>query len=267
MKTGGAQFLVSMPLRDRLFLSRRMRDYDIVLPEHRVERATVAGLNILYVEDDVRLAQVIDSLMTEHGDHVTWTASGEDGLARAAAQLFDVILLDRMLPDMNGLDIVSRMRAAGVLAPVLMLSALGRADNRTEGLVAGVDDYMGKPFEPAELVARIRALHRRATGQTHSAVILFGDLECHMKARTVHRRGRHIPLSPKEFLLFRYLIENAGDVVTREMLLQHVWNLSFDPQTNVIDVSVGRLRRKLEDGFDAPVLETIWGTGYRLIAA
>lgn len=256
-----------MVLGDGLFLSRRMRDYDIMLPEHRVERATVAGLNILYIEDDVQLAQDFDRLMTGHGDHVTWIASGEDGLARAAAQLFDVILLDRMLPDMNGLDIISRMRSAGVSAPVLMLSALGRADNRTEGLVAGVDDYMGKPFEPAELVARIRALHRRATGPAHSAVILFGDLECHVKARTVHRRGQHIPLSPKEFLLFRYLIENAGDVVTREMLLQHVWNLNFDPQTNVIDVSVGRLRRKLEDGFDAPVLETIWGTGYRLIAA
>ncbi|MEG3125765.1 response regulator transcription factor [Sphingomonas sp. GB1N7] len=227
----------------------------------------MAGLNILYVEDDARLAQGIKTLMEGHGDHITWTASGQEGLARAAAQPFDVILLDRMLPDMNGLDIVSRLRATGVAAPVLMLSALGRAENRIDGLEAGVDDYMAKPFEPAELVARIRALHRRATGQTHGAVILFGDLECHVKARTAHRHGKFIALSPKEFLLFRYLIENAGEVVTREMLLRDVWNMSFDPQTNVIDVSVGRLRRKLEDGFDSPVLETIWGAGYRLVAA
>lgn len=227
----------------------------------------MAGLNILYVEDDARLAQDVERLLVEQGDTVTCTTNGTDGLARAAAQPFDVVILDRMLPDMNGLEVVTRLRTAGVSAPVLMLSALGRAENRIDGLEAGVDDYMGKPFEPAELIARIRALHRRAIGQPHSAVILYGDLECHVKARTVHRRGRHIPLSPKEFLLFRYLIDNAGEVVTREMLLQNVWNLSFDPQTNVIDVSVGRLRRKLEDGFAEPVLETIWGTGYRLIAA
>ena len=227
----------------------------------------MAGLNILYVEDDARLAQEVERLMHAQGDRVTWTPSGEDGLARAGSQPFDVVILDRMLPDMNGLEIVTRLRSAGVSAPVLMLSALSRAENRVDGLEAGVDDYMGKPFEPAELVARVRALHRRAAGQAHSAVILYGDMECHVKARTAHRAGRHIPLSPKEFVLFKYLIENAGEVVTREMLLRHVWNLSFDPQTNVIDVSVGRLRRKLEEGFGSAVLETIWGTGYRLVAA
>jgi DNA-binding response OmpR family regulator len=227
----------------------------------------MGGLNILYVEDDTRQAEEVARLMTGAGNRLSWTASGEDGLARAAAEPFDLVILDRMLPDMSGIDVVRRLRDAGVAAPVLMLSALGRADNRTEGLDAGVDDYMAKPFEPSELLARVRALHRRATGQAHSAVILFGDLECHVKARTAHRQGRHIPLSPKEFALFRYLMENAGEVVTREMLLQHVWNLSFDPQTNVIDVNVGRLRRKLEEGFGTPVLETVWGTGYRLVAA
>jgi two-component system OmpR family response regulator len=224
------------------------------------------GLNLLYVEDDTRLAEEVARLMTAEGNRISWAASGEEGLRRAAAESFDVVILDRMLPDVSGVEIVQRLREAGVAAPVLMLSALGRAENRVEGLDAGVDDYMAKPFEPAELVARVRALHRRAIGQSHSAVILFGDLECHVKARTVHRRGKHIPLSPKEFTLFRYFIENAGEVVTREMLLRNVWNLSFDPQTNVIDVNVGRLRRKLEEGFDSPVLETIWGTGYRLVA-
>ena len=224
-------------------------------------------LNILYVEDDPRLAENVVRLMQTEGHSITSTASGAEGLRRAAVEAFDVIILDRMLPDLSGLEIVARLRDAGVATPVLMLSALGRAENRAEGLDAGVDDYMAKPFETYELVARVRALHRRASGQVHGAVILFGDLECHVKARTAHRRGRHIPLSPKEFTLFRFFMENAGEVVTREMLLRSVWNLSFDPQTNVIDVNVGRLRRKLEEGFDRPVLETIWGTGYRLVAA
>lgn len=227
----------------------------------------MSGLNILYVEDDARLAEDVSQLMASEGNRLSWTSSGEEGLKRAGAEAFDVVILDRMLPDLSGIDIVQRMRAAGVGSPVLMLSALGRAENRITGLDAGVDDYMAKPFEPSELVARVRALYRRAAGHAHSAVILFGDLECHVKARTAHRQGRHIPLSPKEFALFRYFMDNAGEVVTREMLLRDVWNLSFDPQTNVIDVNVGRLRRKLEEGFDAPVLETIWGTGYRLVAA
>ena len=226
----------------------------------------MAGLSILYVEDDARLADEVSRLMAAEGNRVAWSATGEEGLQRAAAQAFDLVMLDRMLPDLSGIDVVRRLRDAGVAAPVLMLSALGRAENRTEGLDAGVDDYMSKPFDAAELVARVRALHRRAGGQAHSAVILFGELECHVKARTAHRQGRYIALSPKEFTLFRYFMENAGEVVTREMLLRHVWNLSFDPQTNVIDVNVGRLRRKLEEGFDSPVLETIWGTGYRLVA-
>ncbi|QIG79598.1 response regulator transcription factor [Stakelama tenebrarum] len=227
----------------------------------------MTGLKLLYVEDDARLAEQVRETLSAQGDSVEWVASGGEGLARAASEAFDVVILDRMLPDLNGIDLVARLREAGVAAPVLMLSALGRVENRVDGLEAGVDDYMAKPFEPSELVARIRALHRRAAGQAHSAVILFGDMECHVKARTAHRQGRHIPLSPKEFKLFKYLIENGGEVVTREMLLRHVWNLSFDPQTNVIDVSVGRLRRKLEEGFETPVLETIWGTGYRLVAA
>ncbi|UZK67487.1 response regulator transcription factor [Sphingomonas sp. M1-B02] len=227
----------------------------------------MSGLNLLYVEDDARLAQDVAQLMAAEGNRLSWTASGEEGLKRAGTEAFDVVILDRMLPDLSGIEIVRRLRDAGIAAPVLMLSALGRAENRIEGLDAGVDDYMAKPFDPPELVARVRALQRRAAGQAHSAVILFGDLECHIKARTAHRRGRHLALSPKEFALFRYFMENAGEVVTREMLLRNVWNLSFDPQTNVIDVNVGRLRRKLEEGFDAPVLETIWGTGYRLVAA
>ncbi|MCB2087887.1 MAG: response regulator transcription factor [Sphingomonadaceae bacterium] len=222
------------------------------------------GLEILYVEDDAQAARAVIDLAATLGVQVIWEATGEAGLRRAGMQNFDVIILDRMLPDMGGLQIVERLRAAGLDVPVLMLSALARSENRIEGLDAGVDDYLGKPYEPQELVARVRALHRRASGQAQGAVILFGAFECHVKARTAFRGGKHIALSPKEFELFRYFMENAGETVTREMLLRDVWKMNFDPQTNVVDVNIGRLRRKLEDGFDKPALETIWGAGYRL---
>lgn len=223
-------------------------------------------ISILLVEDDPRTAVEIRQALLDEGD-VAWVEDGEAGLKRAAAEPFNVIILDRMLPGMSGMDVLHRLRSAGVAAPVLMLSALGRSDHRVEGLDGGADDYLAKPFEPHELVARIRALHRRAASQSHSAVIIYGDLECHVKARTAHRSGRHLPLSPKEFQLFKYLMDNAGEIVTREMLLRDIWRLNFDPQTNVVDVNVGRLRRKLEEGFDTPVLETVRGTGFRLVAA
>jgi two-component system OmpR family response regulator len=226
----------------------------------------MSSLNILYVEDDPLAASAVQALVGQGGDRLAWEQSGRAGLQRAAADQFDVIILDRMLPDLDGLSVVTRLRAAGVETPVLMLSALGRSENRIEGLDAGVDDYLAKPYEPQELIARVKALHRRASGKVHGAVIIYGALECHVKARTAFRAGRHIALSPREFELFRYFMENAGETVTREMLLRDVWNMNFDPQTNVVDVNIGRLRRKLEDGFKTPALETIWGAGYRLTA-
>lgn len=222
-------------------------------------------LNLLYVEDDPDIAHRVCELAERQNMNVRLVVTGEEGLRQASAGEFDLIILDRMLPDMNGLEIVRRLREAGVGTPVLMLSALGRSEHRVEGLESGVDDYIAKPFDPDELIARVRALHRRSTGQAHSAVILYGDLECHVKARAAYRDSRHIPLSPKEFELFKYFMEQAGEVVTREMLLRDVWKLNFDPQTNVVDVNVGRLRRKLENGFERPALETVWGTGYRLV--
>lgn len=227
----------------------------------------MSALKILHVEDDPEAARAVAAQLGASGDAVDWVEAGEEGLRRAAAGGFDLIILDRMLPDLTGIEVVRRLREVGVSVPVLMLSAVARSSDRCEGLEAGADDYMAKPYEPEELVARLRALHRRATGPGHSAVILLGDLECHVKARTAYRAGRHIPLSPKEFTLFRCLMENGGELVTREMLLRQVWNLNFDPQTNVVDVNVGRLRRKLEEGFETPVLETVWGVGYRLRAA
>ena len=221
-------------------------------------------LNILYVEDDRMAAGTVLAIAAGEGDRVIWEDTGEGGLRRVGSEAFDVIILDRMLPDTDGITITKRLREAGIDVPILMLSALGRAQDRVEGLEAGVDDYMAKPYQPEELIARVRALHRRSARRVHNAVLIHGAFECHLKARTAFRGERHIPLSPKEFELFRYFMENAGHVVTREMLLREVWKMKFDPQTNVVDVNIGRLRRKLEDGFDTPALETIWGTGYRL---
>ena len=222
-------------------------------------------MKILYVEDDARAAEEMTTIARQEGDTVAVETNGANGLKRAGLESFDVIIMDRMLGDADGLDLIKRLRSGGISTPILMLSALGRTSDRAEGLEAGADDYLAKPFEAIELVARVRALHRRASGREHSAVILFGAFECHVKARTAFRDNRHIALSPREFELFRYFMENAGEVVTRDMLLRDVWNMSFDPQTNVVDVNIGRLRRKLEEGFDSPALETVWGTGYRLL--
>lgn len=225
----------------------------------------LSGLRILYIEDDARAAAEVQDLAARSGDILTWEATGSGGLLRAGRDDYDVIILDRMLPDLDGMTILKRLRESGVGTPVLMLSALGRTIDRAEGLDAGADDYLAKPYEADELLARLRALHRRSSGREHSAVIIYGSFECHVKARTAFRANRHLALSPKEFELFRYFMENAGEVVTREMLLRDVWKMSFDPQTNVVDVNIGRLRRKLEEGFSSPALETIWGTGYRLL--
>ncbi|KPH57671.1 response regulator transcription factor [Novosphingobium sp. ST904] len=225
----------------------------------------MSGLKTLYIEDDARAAQQVRELADQSGIALVWAASGQEGLKLAGVERFDVIILDRMLPDLDGLTILSRLRESGIGTPVLMLSALGRTTDRAEGLDGGADDYLAKPFEAEELLARLRALHRRASGREHSAVILYGAFECHVKARTAFRYNRHLALSPKEFELFRYFMENAGEILTREMLLRDVWKMNFDPQTNVVDVNIGRLRRKLEDGFDLPALETIWGSGYRLL--
>lgn len=224
-----------------------------------------SGLDILHIEDDSRTASDLQELVKASGHRITWAATGTDGLRRAGVGEYDVIILDRMLPDFDGLSIVKQLRDSGIGTPLLMLSALGRTIDRAEGLDAGADDYLAKPFEATELFARLRALHRRSAGLMHSAVIIHGAFECHVKARTAFRAGTHLALSPKEFELFRYLMENAGEVVTREMLLRDVWKMGFDPQTNVVDVNIGRLRRKLEDDFPTPAVETIWGTGYRLL--
>lgn len=223
-------------------------------------------MQVLLIEDDDQTAAAISNMLAREGIGVKWVSTGECGLSVAGVSTIDVIVLDWMLPGINGIEVVARMRNAGIEKPVLMLSALGRFDHRVEGLDRGADDYLAKPFEPSELIARLRALNRRTTVQSRQPVLIHGDIELHVRARTAHRAGKHLGLSPKEFELLKYLMENADEIVTREMLLLHVWKLSFDPQTNVIDVNLVRLRRKLEDGFTGTCLETVRGRGYRLVA-
>ncbi len=222
--------------------------------------------SILLIEDEAESAGIILSTLAPDGFNVEWINDGHKGLNAGGMRSYDLIILDRMLPQIDGLSIIQRLRDAGVATPILMLSALSRSENRTDGLLGGADDYLGKPFDGHELIARVRALLRRSQNKVHSAIMLYADIELHVKSRTAHRQGRHLALSPKEFEILKFLMENAGEIVTREMLLQQVWHLNFDPQTNVIDVNMSRLRHRLEDGFERAVLETVRGVGFRLMS-
>lgn len=217
---------------------------------------------ILIVEDDAETARAVAAVVQALGCEAVIEDTLQAGIAAAASGDFRVIVLDRMLPGGDGVDAIALMRAGGSRALVLMLSALGRAAQRVEGLEKGADDYLPKPFEPDELRARLRALLRRGTIEVlDNDLLAFGDLEIRLKARTLHIRRQHVPLSPKEFELITFFARNAGQVVTRMQLLEQVWNLHFDPGTNVVDVHVGRLRRKLESA-GSNAIQTARGEGY-----
>lgn len=220
---------------------------------------------VLLIEDDAELAKALKAALTEDGHVVEYMGDGESGAREAIAGRYDVVVLDRMLPRRDGMSVLADMRVAGVSTPVLILSALAEEDHRIEGLNAGANDYLVKPFSTRELLARVRALwHGR---QTNPVVRLnVGDLEMDLLARTVHRSGRKIDLQPREFRLLEYLMRNAGQVVTRAMLLEKVWDYHFDPQTNVIDVHISRLRAKIDKDFGQTLLHTVRGAGYRLEA-
>lgn len=222
-------------------------------------------MGVLLIEDDARTAHAVMTLFSGEKITAEHVANGTAGLRRAGDPAIQVIVLDRMLPDFTGIEVLDRIRAAGIAKPVLILSALGRCAERVEGLDLGADDYLAKPFEPEELVARVRALLRRADAAARQPIYFHGDLELNVGARTAHRCGRHLALSPKEFEVLKLLMESEGALVTRSMLLRQIWKLNFDPQTNVVDVNLARLRRKLEDGFPTPCLKTVRGSGYRLI--
>ena len=222
-------------------------------------------MRVLIIEDDAQLAAYLTKAFAEIGAVVEHAADGRDGLLRAAGNDYDVLVVDRMLPSLDGLGIVRTLRASGDQTPVLILSALGDVDDRVDGLRAGGDDYLVKPFAFSELHARVEALLRRAVPSDQPETRLsLGDLEMDLLTREVSRAGHAIALQPREFRLLEYLMRHAGQVVTRTMLLEHVWDYNFDPQTNVIDVHVSRLRGKIDKEFDQPLLHTVRGAGYVL---
>ena len=223
-------------------------------------------MRILIIEDDPETSRFIRKGFEEAGHVVDHADDGKQGLLLALDAEHDVLVVDRMLPGLDGLSIVRSLRAAGRTTPVLVLSALGEVDDRVEGLRAGGDDYLVKPFALAELSARLEALMRRHGGSAGDAApvtrLAVADLEMDLLARTVRRARRDIDLKPREFRLLEYLMRHTGQVVTRTMLLEAVWDYHFDPQTNVIDVHVSRLRRKIDRDFGSPLLHTVRGAGY-----
>ncbi|MGE5506682.1 MAG: winged helix-turn-helix domain-containing protein [Actinomycetota bacterium] len=224
-------------------------------------------MRILVIEDDAEAAAYMAKGLREAGHTVDHAASGTDGLFLATSERYDVMVVDRMLPGLDGLAIIQAIRASGNATPVLILSALGKVDDRVRGLKAGGDDYLVKPYAFAELMARIEALVRRGATAQPDTRLKVEDLEMDLLARTVSRGGRDIDLQPREFRLLEYLMRHAGQVVTRTMLLENVWEYHFDPQTNLIDVHISRLRHKVDKDFDVPLIQTVRGAGYSLRAA
>jgi len=223
-------------------------------------------MRILVVEDDRNVAAYLVKGLRESGYTVDHAADGKEGLFLATSERYGVIVVDRMLPSLDGLSIVRALRAAGDQTPALILSALGEVDDRVLGLRAGGDDYLTKPFAFSELLARLEALLRRRAqpAEQPTTELRVGDLEMDLLTRSVKRAERAIDLQPREFRLLEYLMRHSGQVVTRTMLLEGVWDYHFDPQTNVIDVHISRLRAKIDRGFDKPLLHTVRGAGYKL---
>jgi len=227
-------------------------------------------MKILIVEDDREASAFLAKGLREAGHGVDQAETGFDGYALAESGDYDILVVDRMLPKLDGLSLIRSLREQGVATPVLILSALGQVDDRVKGLRAGGDDYLPKPYAFSELLARIEVLARRRGGAAPAAeptTYRVGDLELDRLARRVTRAGQEIELQPREFRLLEYLMQNAGRVVTRTMLLEHVWDYHFDPQTNVIDVHVSRLRGKVDRGFETALIQTVRGAGYRLRGA
>jgi len=217
---------------------------------------------ILVVEDDPETAgQLLESLST-NGYQVDLAVNGNDALMRGRSVDYAVMTIDRMLPDLDGIAVMQRLKEHGIVTPVLIISALGEIDDRVRGLRAGGDDYLVKPFAFAELLARVEALARRSATVIKETLLRVGDLEMDLVSRTVIRGAQEIKLLPREFQLLEYLLRNEGHVVSRSMLLQHVWDLHFDPTTNIIDVYVGRVRRKVDGQQAYPLIHTVRGVGY-----
>jgi two-component system OmpR family response regulator len=221
-------------------------------------------MRVLVIEDDPQTLDYVVRGLEEAGHIVEAASNGKDGLFHALEQSFDVLVIDRMLPELDGLSIIQTLRSSEKTTPILILSALGEVDDRVEGLRKGGDDYLVKPFAFSELLARLEALVRRGDAEAVETKLRVGDLEMDLLKREVRRAGKNIELQPREYRLLEYLVRHAGQVVTRTMLLEKVWDYHFDPQTNVIDVHVSRLRSKIDKGFDTPLIHTVRGAGYVL---
>jgi len=225
------------------------------------------AMKILVIEDDRKAARYLEKALTESGHSVDVAGDGETGYTLGQTGNHDILIVDRMLPYRDGLSVIAALRVQGIETPVLILSALGQVDDRVTGLRAGGDDYLTKPYAFSELLARIEVLFRRKSPKEAETVYRVGDLELDRLTHTARRAGRNIVLQPREFRLLEYMMRYAGKVVTRTMLLENVWDYHFDPQTNVIDVHISRLRSKIEKDFDTPLLHTVRGAGYMLKAA
>jgi two-component system OmpR family response regulator len=225
----------------------------------------MSSMRILIVEDDTEAAQYLVKAFREAGHVADTVGDGLEGYDRAGDESYDVLIVDRMLPKMDGLSMIGGLRAQNIKTPVLILSALGQVDDRVKGLRAGGDDYLPKPYAFSELLARVEVLARRKQpGSSEETVYRVGDLELDRLAHKLTRNGKEIILQPREFRLLEYLMKHNGQVVTRTMLLENVWDYHFDPQTNVIDVHISRLRAKIDKGFDPPLLQTVRGAGYTI---
>lgn len=221
-------------------------------------------LTVLVAEDDADTRDYVERGLRELGHVVTAVADGRDALFLATGEPFDAIILDRMLPTMDGMAVLRGLRAAGVSTPVLMLTALARVEDRVDGLEAGADDYLVKPYAFSELTARLNALARRPANVAQETTLRAGEVEMDLLKREVVRSGRRVQLQPRELALLETLMRNAGRVVTRTMLLERVWNFHFDPATNIVETHVSRLRSKLNEGFDHDVIRTVRGSGYMI---
>jgi two-component system, OmpR family, response regulator len=221
-------------------------------------------MKILIIEDDLDAASYLVKAFREAGHTIDHASDGESGLFMASENGYDVLIVDRMLPRRDGLSVIMELRKRNINTPVLILSALGQVDDRVTGLRAGGDDYLPKPYSFTELLARVEVLGRRRGHPEQDMVYKVGDLELDRLSHDVRRHGKEILLQPREYRLLEYLMKNAGQVVTRTMLLENVWDYHFDPQTNVIDVHVSRLRSKIEKDFEKPLLRTIRGAGYMI---
>ncbi|MEL6504173.1 MAG: response regulator transcription factor [Pseudomonadota bacterium] len=224
-------------------------------------------MRILLVEDDELLASQLGEALKSSGHELDWCADGEAGLAAARTAQHDVMVVDRMLPKLDGLAMLSQLREESINTPALILSALGQVDDRVTGLRAGGDDYLAKPYAFSELLARLEVLARRSDNAAPQTSIQVGDLTLDRIGHNARRAGVEISLQPREYRLLEYLMRNEDRLVTRTMLLEHVWDLHFDPQTNVIDVHMSRLRAKVDKEFDHPLIHTVRGKGYRLSAS